>query len=59
MTIWCADLDETKRSFIQSLIDTVNSPDDGYMAARKNVENRNKHTWKRVVRRVGYLQEKK
>jgi hypothetical protein len=27
-------------------IDTINSPDDGHMAAR-NVENRNKHTWKK------------
>ena len=25
-------------------IDTINSPDDGHMAAPKHVENRNKHT---------------
>ena len=37
-------------------IDTINSPDDGHMAAPKHVENRNKHTWKIVVRQVGYLQ---
>jgi len=28
-------------------IDTINSPDDGHMAAPKHVENRNKHTLKR------------
>jgi len=37
-------------------IDTINSPDDGHMAAPKHVENRNKHTWKRIVPQVGYLQ---
>jgi len=35
--------------------DTINSPDDGHMAAPKHVENRNKHTRKRTVRQVGYL----
>ena len=37
-------------------IDTINSPDDGRVAAPKHVENRNKHTRKRIVHQVGYLQ---
>ena len=36
-------------------IDIINSPDDENMAAQKYVENRNKHTWKRIVHQVGYL----
>jgi len=31
MTIWCAGLDETHTRY---RIDTINSPDDGHMAAR-------------------------
>jgi hypothetical protein len=37
-------------------IDTIISPDDGHVAAPKHAENRNKHTRKRIVCRVGYLQ---
>jgi len=53
----------TRRSPTQSDINQVshwynNSPDDGHMAAPKHVENRIKHTLK-IVRQVGYLQEKK
>jgi len=32
-----------------------NSPDDGHMAARKHVQNRNKYT-RNIVRQVGHLQ---
>ena len=42
-------------TYTRCRIDTINSPDDGHMAAPKHVENRNKHTWKRIVRQVGYL----
>jgi len=31
MTVWCAGLDE---SYTRCRIDTINSPDDGHMAAR-------------------------
>jgi len=43
-------------TYTRCRIDTINSPDDGHMAAPKHVENRNKRTWKIVVRQFGYLQ---
>ena len=43
-------------TYTRCRIDTINSPDDGHMAAPKHVKNKNKHTWKRIVRQVGYLQ---
>jgi hypothetical protein len=50
----------TKRSHIQSDIYQMsywyNSPDDGHIAVPKHVSNRNKRTWRRTVRQVGYLQ---
>jgi hypothetical protein len=42
MTVWCAGLDETLWWLAHD--------------CPKNVENRNKRTWKRIVRQVGYLQ---
>jgi hypothetical protein len=36
-------------------IDTINSPDDGHMAAR-NMYRIEINSWKRTVRQVGYLQ---
>ena len=57
MTVWCAGLDETavliqtctpnghlyRVTYTTCRIDTINSPDDGHVAARKYVDNRNKH----------------
>jgi hypothetical protein len=68
MTVWCAVLDETashpnlhtKRSSIQS--DIYQMYWYNYFSrwwahgCPKHAENRNKHTWKRIVRQVGYLQ---
>jgi len=31
-------------TYTRCRIDTINSPDDGHMAAPKHVENRNNHT---------------
>jgi len=36
-------------TYTRCRIDTINSPDDGHMAAPKHVENRNKHTWKKEL----------
>jgi hypothetical protein len=33
MTVWCIGLDETV-TYTRCRIDTINSPDDGHMAAR-------------------------
>jgi hypothetical protein len=33
------------------------SPDDGHIDVTKQVESKNRLTWKRNVRQVGYLQE--
>jgi hypothetical protein len=38
-------------TYTRCRIDTINSPDDEHMAAR-NVENRNKHTWKKLCIRL-------
>jgi hypothetical protein len=43
-------------TYTRCRIDTINFPDDGHTSAPKHVENRNKHTRKRIVRQVGYLQ---
>ena len=37
-------------------IDTVNSPDDGAHGCPKHVENRNKHTRKKVRVKLVYVQ---
>jgi len=38
-------------------IDTIDSPDDEWAhGCPKHVENRNKHTWIRIMGQVGYLQ---
>ena len=66
MTVWCAGLDEshanlhTKLSSIQSdiyqMIDTINSPDDGHMAARNMQRIEINIHEKGIVHQVGYLQ---
>jgi hypothetical protein len=39
-------------TYTRCCIDTIHSPDDG----PKHVKNKNKHTQKKIVRQVGYLQ---
>jgi len=36
--------------------DTIDSPDDGHITVRNMSRIKNKHTWKRIGRQVGYLQ---
>jgi hypothetical protein len=44
-------------TYTRCRIDTINSLDDGHVAARTHVENRNKtYMKKRIVLQVGYLQ---
>ena len=51
MTVWCAGLDPNLHkngrlysvTYTRCRIDTINSPDDGHVAARNMYKNRNKH----------------
>ena len=63
MKVWtsliqiCTSNDHLYRvTYTRCRIYTINSPDDGAHGYPKHVENRNKHTWKRIVCQVGYLQ---
>ena len=69
MTVWYADTYRTaihtcipdghlhRVTYARCRIDIIDSPDDEHLVVSKHVECRNKHTRKRTVRRVGYLQE--
>jgi hypothetical protein len=53
MTLVCTPNGHQYRvTYTRCHIDTIHSPDDG----QKHAENRNKHTRKRIVSQVGYLQ---
>jgi len=66
-TIWCAGLDETliqtctpnghlyRATYTRCHIDTINSPDDGHVAARNMYRIEINIHKKRTVRQVGYL----
>jgi hypothetical protein len=62
MTVWCAGLHlHTKRLSVQSDIYQMSYWYNWFFwwwahGCPKHVENRNKHTWKRIVRQFVYLQ---
>jgi hypothetical protein len=63
MTVWCADVQNFtpdghlyRVTYTRCGIDTINSPDDGHMAARNTYRIEINIHEKGIVRQVGYLQ---